>query len=142
MPQLWRATRNLLLCDMGSVHLLFAGVRLDVMVFDLCCRRLVNRFCIFAASTGAVASGFRASSAEACIGSRMLTTWSIASDRLEGGVSIEAVGMGDESPVLCPRGVVISLHKEVSAFLTQRVIVELALIITFPSVAAMAHLDA
>ena len=50
--------------------------------------------------------------------------------------------MGDESPMLCPRGIVISLHKEVSAFLTQRVIVELALIITFPSVAAMAHLDA
>ena len=50
--------------------------------------------------------------------------------------------MDDESPVLCPRGVVISLHKEVSAFLTHRVIVELALIITFPSVAAMAHRDA
>ena len=70
MPQLWRATRNLLLCDMGLVHLLFAGVRLDVMVLDLCCKRLVSRVCIFAASPGAVASGFRASSAEACIGSK------------------------------------------------------------------------
>ena len=66
----------------------------------------------------------------------------VASDRLEGGFSIEAVGMDDESPVFCPRGVVISLHREVSAFLTHRVIVELALIITFPSVAAMAHRDA
>ena len=127
---------------MGSIHLLFVDVRLGVMVLDVCCKTLVNRFCIFAASPGAVASGFRASSAEVCIGSRKLTTWSIASDKLEGGVSIEAIGMDDESPVLCPRGVVISLHKEVSAFLTQRVIVELALIITFPSVAAMAHLDA
>ena len=47
-----------------------------------------------------------------------------------------------ERTVLCPRGVVISLHNEVSAFLTQRVIVELALIITFPSVAAIDHRDA
>ena len=83
MPQLWRAIRNLLLCDMGSVHLLFVDVRLGVMMLDLCCRRLVSRFCILAASPGAVASGFRASSAEACIGSRKLTTWSIASDILE-----------------------------------------------------------
>ena len=74
MPQLWRATRNLLLCDMGSVHLLFADVRLDVMVLDLCCRMLVSRFCIFAASPGAVASGFKAGNAAACIGSRKQTT--------------------------------------------------------------------
>ena len=74
MPQLWRAIRNLLLCDMGSVHLLFVDVRLGVMVLDLCCRRLVNKLCIFAASPGAVASGFRASNAEACIGSRTPTT--------------------------------------------------------------------
>ena len=50
--------------------------------------------------------------------------------------------MDDESPVLCPRGFVISLHKEVSAFITQRVIVELALIMTLPSVAAINHRDA
>ena len=61
---------------------------------------------------------------------------------LPGGVSAGAVGIDEGRPVLCHRGVVISLHREVSAFLTQRVIVELALIITFPSVAAMDHRDA
>ena len=73
MPQLWRATRSLLLCGMGSVHLLFVDVLLGVGVLDLCCKKLVSRLCILDASPGAVASGFRASSAAACIGSRKPT---------------------------------------------------------------------
>ena len=39
MRQLWRKTRNLLLCGIGLVYLRFVGVRLDVGVLDLCCMR-------------------------------------------------------------------------------------------------------
>ena len=60
----------------------------------------------------------------------------------EGGKSAEAVKVDGGRPVLCPRGMVTSLHNEVSAFLTQRVIMELALIIAFPSVAAIDQRDA
>ena len=102
----------------------------------------MSGFCTLEASTGAVASGFKASSAAACCGSKKQTTWSSAWARLEGGESAEAVMVDGERPVLCPRGMVTSLHNEVSAFLTQRVIVELALIMTFPSVAAIDHRDA
>ena len=142
MPQLWRATRNLLPCGIGLVHLVFVGARLDGGVPVFCCSRLVNKFCTVEASPGAVASGFNASSAAACCGSKKQTTWSIAWARLEGGESAEAVKVDGERPVLCPRGMVTSLHNEVSAFLTQRVMVELALIITFPSVAAIDQRDA
>ena len=74
MPQLWMATRNLLHCGIRSVHLVFVGVRLDDGVPDFCCSRFVNEFCTLEASPGAIASGFRASSAAACIGSRKQTT--------------------------------------------------------------------
>ena len=69
IPQLWRATRSLLLCGAGSAHLLCVDVRLDGGVLDVCCRRLVSNSCVFDASPGAVASGFMASSAAACLGS-------------------------------------------------------------------------
>ena len=59
-----------------------------------------------------------------------------------GGVSAGAVGRDDVGLISCPKGVVISLHKVISAVLTHRVMVELALIITLPSVAAMGHRDA
>ena len=172
MPQLWRATRNLLPCGMGLFHLVFVGARLGGGVPVVCCSRLVKRFCTVEASPGAVASGFNASSAAVCCGSKKQTTWSIAWARLEGGASAEAFKVDGERPVLCPRGMVTSLHSEVSAFLTQRVMVdgeppvlcprgkvtslhnvvsafltqrvmvELALIITFPSVAAIDIRDA
>ena len=142
MPQLWRATRNLLPCGMGLVHLVFVGARLDGGVPVFCCSRLVNKFCTVEASPGAVASGFNASSAAACCGSKKQTTWSSAWARLEGGESTEAVAVDGRRSVLCPGGMVTSLHSVVSAVLTQRVMVELALIITFPSVAAIDHRDA
>ena len=142
MPQLWRATRNLLPCGIGLVHLVFVGVRLDDGVPVFCCSRLVNKFCTVEVSPGAVALGFNASSAAACCGSKKQTTWSIAWARLEGGESTEAVAVDGKRSVLCPRGMVTSLHSVVSAVLTQRVMVELALIITFPSVAAIDHRDA
>ena len=69
IPKLWKATRNLLLCGAGSAHLLCVDVRLDDEVLDLSCRRLVNKSCVFDASRGAVAFGFMASSADACLGS-------------------------------------------------------------------------
>ena len=142
MPQLWRAIRNLLPCVIWLVHLVFVGVRLDGGVPVFCCSRWVNKFCTVEASPGAIASGFNASSATACCGSKKHTTLSIAWERLEGGNSAEAVKVDGGRPVLCPRRMVTSLHNEVNAFLTQRVIVELALIMTFPFVAAIDHRDA
>ena len=142
MPQLWRATRSLLPCGIALVHLVFAGARLVGGVPIFCCSRLVSRFCTMEASPGAVASGFSASNAAACCGSRRQTTWSSAWARLEGVDGAEAAAVGGRRSVLCPRGMVTSLHSVVSAVLTQRVMVELALIMTFPSVAAIDQRDA
>ena len=58
------------------------------------------------------------------------------------GVSAQRLLGGMLGALCCVPGGVISLHNEVSAFLTQRVIMELALIMTFPSVAAIDHRDA
>ena len=85
IPQLWKATRNLLLCGVPSCHLLCVDVRFDAGVLDFSCRRLVRKSCVIDASPGAVASGFMASSAAACLGSMNPTHWSIASERLVGG---------------------------------------------------------
>ena len=111
-------------------------------MLDFSCKRLVRKSCVIDASPGAVASGFMASSAAACLGSMNPTHWSIASDRLVGGASAGAVGRDGVGLISCPTGVVISLHKVINAILTHRVMVELALIMTLPSVAAMGHRDA
>ena len=109
-------------------------------MLDFSCKRLVRKSCVIDASPGAVASGFMASSAAACLGSMNHTHWSIASDRLVGGGIIAgADGRDGVNLMFCPTGVVISLHKVISAILTHLVMVELALIITLPSVAAMGH---
>ena len=90
--QLWRATRNLLLCGVPSGHLLCVDVRFGGGVLDLSCGRLVRKSCVIDASPGAVTSGFMASSAAACLGSMNPTHWSIASERLVGPRFIVAVG--------------------------------------------------
>ena len=88
----------------------------------------------------AVTSGFMASSAAACLGSMNPTHWSIASERLVGGGSIAcACGRDDVDRMFCPTGMVTSLHRVINAILTHLVIVDLALIITLPSVAAIGH---
>ena len=142
MPLLWRATRSLLPCGIALVHLVFVGARLVGGVPIFCCSRLVSKFCTVEASPGALASGFNASNAAACCGSRTQTTSSSAWARLEGGDSAEAAAVGGKRSVLCPRGMVTSLHSVVSAVPTQRVMVELALIMTFPFVAAIDQRDA
>ena len=111
-------------------------------MLHLSCKRLVRKSCVIDASPGAVASGFMASRAAACLGSMNPTHWSIASDRLVGGGIIGADGRDGVNLMFCQTGVVISLHKVISAILTHLVMVELALIITLPSVAAMGHRDA
>ena len=88
IPQLWRATRSLLLCGAPSGHLLCVDVRFGGGVLDLSCRGLVRKSCVIDASPGAVASGFMASSAAACLGSMNPTHWLIASETLVGGVSL------------------------------------------------------
>ena len=50
-----------------------------------------------------------------------------------------ASGRDGVNRMFCHTGMVISLHRVISAILTHLVIVELALIITLPSVAAMGH---
>ena len=140
IPQLWRATRNLLLCGVPSCHLLCVDVRFDDGLLDLSCRRLVRRSCVLDASPGAATSGFMPSSAAACLGSMNPTHWSIASERLVGGGFIAGAGGRDGvDRMFCPTGMVTSLHRVISAILTHLVIVELALIITLPSVAAIGH---
>ena len=57
-------------------------------------------------------------------------------------VGAEAAAVGGRLSALCPKGMATSLHSVVSAVLTQRVMVELALIMTFPSVAAIDQRDA
>ena len=57
-------------------------------------------------------------------------------------VGAEAAAVGGRLSALCPKGMVISVHRVVSAVLTQRVMVELVLIMTFPSVAAIDQRDA
>ena len=68
------------------------------------------------------------------------THWSIASERLVGrGLIVVASGRDDVDLTFCPTGMVTSLHEVTSAILTHLVIVELALIITLPSVVAIPH---
>ena len=59
-----------------------------------------------------------------------------------GGDGAEAAAVGGRRSALCPKGIATSLRSVVSAVLTQRVMVELALIMTFPSVAAIDQRDA
>ena len=99
----------------------------------------MRKSCVIDASPGAVTSGFMASSAAACLGSMNPTHWSIASDRLVGGIIAGADGRDGVNLMFCLTGVVISLHNVISTILTHLVMVELALIITLPSVAAMGH---
>ena len=100
----------------------------------------MRKSCVIDASPGAVTSGFMASSAAACLGSMNPTHWSIASERLVGGGFIASAGGRDDvDRMFCPTGMVISLHRVINAILTHLVIVELALIITLPSVAAIGH---
>ena len=54
----------------------------------------------------------------------------------------EEVGGGCEVVVICPSGVLNSGQYVHSAVLTHRVMMALALIITFPSVAAIGHREA
>ena len=139
IPQLWRATLSLLLLGVSSGHLSCVDVRFDVTL-DLDCRRLVSNSCADAASPGAATLGFMASIAAACPWSMNPTHWSIASERLVGGGFIAgANGRDDVDLTFCPTGMVTSLHRVISAILTHLVIVELALIITLPSVAAIGH---
>ena len=68
------------------------------------------------------------------------THWSIASEMLMGPRFIVVViGRDDVALTFSPTGKVTSLHAVTSAILTHLVIVELALIITFPSVVAIPH---
>ena len=68
------------------------------------------------------------------------THWSIASQRLVGGgFIVGASAREDVDLTFCPTGMVTSLHRVISAILTHLVIVELALIITLPSVVAIGH---
>ena len=139
IPQLWRATLSLLLLGVPSSHLLCVDVRFDGTL-DLDCRRLVRNSCVDDASPGAATLGFIASIAAACPGSMKPTHWSIASDRLVGPRFIVAVGgWEDVALTFSPTGKVTSLHAASNAILTHLVIVELALIITFPSVVAIPH---
>ena len=57
-------------------------------------------------------------------------------------VGAEAAAVGGKLSALCPKGIVISVHSVVSAILTQCVMVEFALIMIFPSVAAIDQRDA
>ena len=139
IPQLWRATLSLLFFGASSGHLLCVDVRFDVTL-DLDCRRLVSNSCADDASPGAATLGFIASIAAACPGSMKPTHWFIASDRLVGPRFIVAVGgLEDVALTFSPTGKVTSLHAASNAILTHLVIVELALIITFPSVVAIPH---
>ena len=96
--------------------------------------------CVIDASPGAGTSGFMASSAAACLESMNPTHWFIASERLVGGgFIVGANGREDVDLTFCPTGMVTSLHRVISAILTHLVIVELALIITLPSVVAIPH---
>ena len=138
MSPLLCVTRNLLLCGVPSCHLLCVDVRFDAGVLDLSCRRLVRKSCVIEASPGAATLGFMASSAAACLGSMNPTHLSIASERLVGrGFIAGASGRDGVDRMFCPTGMVTFLHRVISAILTHLVIVELALIITLPSVAAM-----
>ena len=81
-----------------------------------------------------------ASSAAACLGSMNPTHWFIASERLVGGgFIVGANGREDVDLTFCHTGMVTSLRRVISAILTHLVIVELALIITLPSVVAIGH---
>ena len=139
IPQLWRATLSLLLFGVSSGHLLCVDVRFDGTL-DLDCRRLVRNSCVVDASPGAATLGFMASIAAACPWSMNPTHWFIASERLVGPRFIVVVsGRDDVALTFSPTGKVTSLHAVTSAILTHLVIVELALIITLPSVVAIPH---
>ena len=84
--------------------------------------------------------GFMASIAAACSGPINATHWLIASDKFLGASCRVAVcGWEGVAFKLVPMGKVISLHAASKASLTHLVILELALIITFPSVLAIPH---
>ena len=87
--------------------------------------------------------GFMASIAAACSGPMNATHWLIASDKFVGArFRVAVCGWEGVALTFSPTGKVTSLHAASNAILTHLVIMELALIITFPSVVAIPHLVA
>ena len=87
--------------------------------------------------------GFMAYNAAACAGSSSEIMWFIACVRFSGTVDEAEDGAeGNEVVVFWPSGVLNSAQYVQSAVLTLRVMMALALIMTFPSVAAIGQREA